>query len=255
MLLDVVALAGDVRCNNGAIGQLDTGRLALTRVGLLGLDDTNTQTDALERGTPVVGEGRGDGVARALALSAALEDLVYRRGAGCRCGKGARSKRGKDGRWRGRRRRRRQARAHERGGGGCCCCEGATSRGGEEVANDGADHFCCWFGRLGGPIGVDGVKCRWRSNPHSLVVVVFLSWLEKSFGKNGAPSFRQLGHRRGAGAGQDMASRGALALTVYSGFSASHMPILSGCRPPVLVLNSPAKAVLLQWFWLSRPPP
>lgn len=76
VLLDVVPLAGDVGRDDGARRELDTRRLALARVGLLGPDDADAEADALERGAVRVGEGRGDGVAGALALADAAEDLV-----------------------------------------------------------------------------------------------------------------------------------------------------------------------------------
>lgn len=85
MLLDIVSLTGDVRRDDGARRELDTGRLSLARVGLLGSDDADSQAHALERRAVRVGQGRGDGVARALALADAAEDLVERRGEG-RCG-------------------------------------------------------------------------------------------------------------------------------------------------------------------------
>lgn len=76
VLLNIVALAGEVRSDEGARGKLDTGRLALARVGLLGPDDADTQADSLEDRAPRVGEGRRDGVAGALALADAAQDLV-----------------------------------------------------------------------------------------------------------------------------------------------------------------------------------
>lgn len=76
VLLDVVPLAGDVRRDDGPRRELDTRRLALSGIGLLGPHDADTETHALERGAVRVGEGRGDGVASALALADAAEDLV-----------------------------------------------------------------------------------------------------------------------------------------------------------------------------------
>lgn len=87
MLLNVVALAGDVGRDDGARRELDTGRLTLTRVGLLGLDDTDTQADALEGRAVRVRQSRRDGVASALALAAAAQHLVDCSWAGGRCGK------------------------------------------------------------------------------------------------------------------------------------------------------------------------
>ena len=84
VLLDVVALAGDVGGDDGAGGQLDTGRLSLARVGLLGSHDTDSQAHALEGRGAGVGQRRRHGVTGALALTASAEDLVQRRGAGGR---------------------------------------------------------------------------------------------------------------------------------------------------------------------------
>jgi hypothetical protein len=85
VLLDVVALAGDVGGNDGSRGQPDTSDLALTRIGLLGLDDTDTQAHTLHGGSFGVGQSGRDGVASALALSCAAQDL-HERGVsgGCR---------------------------------------------------------------------------------------------------------------------------------------------------------------------------
>lgn len=122
VLLDVVALAGDVGGDDGAGGQLNTGRLALARVGLLGAHHAHAQAHALERRAARVGERRRDGVARALALADAAEDLVQRRRAGgCR----------------------REAAEGGHGESGRCGDGGGdrpAGRGGEEVAEDGADH-------------------------------------------------------------------------------------------------------------------
>ena len=82
VLLDVVTLAGDVRRNDVPAAQLDTGNLALSGVGLLGTHDTDTQAHALLRRALRGGQGRGGGVARALALAAAAKNLVE----GCRTG-------------------------------------------------------------------------------------------------------------------------------------------------------------------------
>lgn len=127
VLLDVVSLAGDVGGDDGARGQLDTSRLALARVGLLGADHAHAQAHALERRAARVGQCRRDGVARALALADAAEDLVQR----CRAG--------------GSRREGAEGGHGETGGCGDGGGEGPAGRGGEELAEDGADH-----GGLGG---------------------------------------------------------------------------------------------------------
>lgn len=76
VLLDIVSLAGDVRRHDGPRRQLDTRRLALARVGLLGPHDADSQAHALEGRAVRVGQGRGDGVACSLALADASQDLV-----------------------------------------------------------------------------------------------------------------------------------------------------------------------------------
>lgn len=70
VLLDVVALAGDVGGDHAAVGEADTGGLALARVGLLGPRDAHLQTDALHLRAARVGQSRGDGVAGSLRLTA-----------------------------------------------------------------------------------------------------------------------------------------------------------------------------------------
>lgn len=72
VLLDVVALAGDVGRDDAAAREAHAGRLALARVGLLGPRDADLEAHALELGGADLREGRGDGVARALGLAAAL---------------------------------------------------------------------------------------------------------------------------------------------------------------------------------------
>lgn len=72
VLLDVVALAGDVRGDDLAGREPDTGRLALARVGLLGPRDAHLNADAPHEGALLLGERGGHGVPGLLALSAAL---------------------------------------------------------------------------------------------------------------------------------------------------------------------------------------
>jgi hypothetical protein len=76
MLLDIMTLARHICRHHGARRKLDTRRLALARVGLLGPHDAHAQTDALLCGIVRVGECRGDGVAGAFALACTAEDLV-----------------------------------------------------------------------------------------------------------------------------------------------------------------------------------
>lgn len=76
MLLDIMSLARDIRRNHRARRKLHTRRLALTGIGLLRPHDTDTQTNALEGRAVRVGQRGGDGVARALSLSDAAQDLV-----------------------------------------------------------------------------------------------------------------------------------------------------------------------------------
>lgn len=85
MLLDVVALSRNVRRNYIARAQLDTGDLALARVGLLGPHDTHAQADALLRRALRRSQRRRRGVASPLALPRPAEYLVQRRIEG-RCG-------------------------------------------------------------------------------------------------------------------------------------------------------------------------
>lgn len=72
VLLDVVALTGDVRRDDLAGREPDTRRLALARVGLLGPRDAHLHAHALHEGALLLCEGGGDGVPGLLALSAAL---------------------------------------------------------------------------------------------------------------------------------------------------------------------------------------
>lgn len=122
MLLDVVPLAGDVGRDDGARRQLDSGRLALPGVGLLGADDADAEADALQGRAVCVGEGGRDGMAGALALPDAAEDLVQGRGAR------ARGREGGDMAQRGR----------ERTGEGGCGGRAGRACGEEEAADDGA---------------------------------------------------------------------------------------------------------------------
>lgn len=72
VLLDVVALAGDVRRDDLAGREPDTRRLALARVGLLGPRDAHLYAHALHEGALLLGERGGHRVPGLLALSAAL---------------------------------------------------------------------------------------------------------------------------------------------------------------------------------------
>lgn len=144
VLLDVVALAGDVGRNDSARRELDTGRLSLARVGLLGLDDTDTQADALEGRAVCVGQGGRDGVASALALAAAAEHLVDGGRAGGCCGKWRCCSR-QDGRLCEEARGARQHRGRRE--------ERAASRRGEQLSYYRADH--CEICGCGCPIGWD----------------------------------------------------------------------------------------------------
>jgi len=72
MLLDVVALAGDIGCDHAAGRQTDTRRLALTGVGLLRSRDTDFQAHALLLRTKRGRQSGRDSVARSLRFSAAL---------------------------------------------------------------------------------------------------------------------------------------------------------------------------------------
>jgi hypothetical protein len=74
VLLDVVALAGDVGCDHSTRAQAHTGRLALTRVGLLGPRDAHLEADALLLRRLRLGESWGHSVTGALAGSAFLYD-------------------------------------------------------------------------------------------------------------------------------------------------------------------------------------
>lgn len=70
VLLDVVALAGDVGGDHAAGGEADTGGLALARVGLLGARDADLEADAFLLRAVHVGQRGGDGVAGSLRFAA-----------------------------------------------------------------------------------------------------------------------------------------------------------------------------------------
>jgi hypothetical protein len=72
VLLDIVALAGNVRRDHASAGQAYTCRLTLARVGLLGTRDTDFQANTLLLRRVRLGQGRGDGVTRAFARAAFL---------------------------------------------------------------------------------------------------------------------------------------------------------------------------------------
>lgn len=72
VLLDVVALAGNVRGNHTTAGQTHTGRLALARIGLLGAGDADFEAHAFLLRAYRIGKGRGDGVACALRFTTSL---------------------------------------------------------------------------------------------------------------------------------------------------------------------------------------
>ena len=72
MLLDVVALARDKGCHDTARGKPDTRRLALARVGLLGLGHAHLETHALEHGAFLLRQRRRDGMASPAGFSTAL---------------------------------------------------------------------------------------------------------------------------------------------------------------------------------------
>ena len=79
VLLDVVALAGEVGGNDTPRRQLDAHRLALARVGLLGPRDAHLEADAPERrGLDRRVRGRY-GVSRSSGLAAALRPSVSKR--------------------------------------------------------------------------------------------------------------------------------------------------------------------------------
>lgn len=56
VLLDVVALAGDVCCDGLSCGQAHTCRFPLTRVGFLGFRDADFDADAFALGVVALGE-------------------------------------------------------------------------------------------------------------------------------------------------------------------------------------------------------
>ena len=72
MLLDIVALAGDVGRDDLAARQPHAGGLSLARVGLLRPRDAHLHAHALEHGRFDGGQGGGHGVAGSLGFSAAL---------------------------------------------------------------------------------------------------------------------------------------------------------------------------------------
>lgn len=76
MLLNIVTLSRDVGGNDGSRRKLDTRRLALTRVGLLGTNDTDTKAHALKSRTVGVCQCGRNCVTRALALSHTAQNLV-----------------------------------------------------------------------------------------------------------------------------------------------------------------------------------
>lgn len=72
VLLDVVALAGDVRRDGLARSQAHTCSFSFSRVGLLGSCNTDFDADAFALGVLVVGQGGGDGMASSAIFTAAL---------------------------------------------------------------------------------------------------------------------------------------------------------------------------------------
>lgn len=94
VLLDIVALAGDVGADDTPGAEPDFCRLALARVGLLGLGDADLQTHAFHLGPLGGRQRRRHRVARLLGRpSARLADLVQRHGLRSRggehaCGRG-----------------------------------------------------------------------------------------------------------------------------------------------------------------------
>lgn len=76
VLLDVVALAGDVSRDHAAAGQAHAGRLALARVGLLGPRDADLEAHALLLRRPRVRQRRRHRVPRALRLAASLVGTI-----------------------------------------------------------------------------------------------------------------------------------------------------------------------------------
>lgn len=75
MLLDVVALAGDVGRDGLAGGQAHTRRLTLARVGLLGPRDADLDAHALALRVVAAGQGGRDCVAGSAGFAAALEEI------------------------------------------------------------------------------------------------------------------------------------------------------------------------------------
>ena len=73
VLLNVVAFARDDGRDLSPVGEPNTRRFALARVGLLGARDADSEAHALHLGAVGAGEDGGDGTSCLLALPAALE--------------------------------------------------------------------------------------------------------------------------------------------------------------------------------------
>ena len=78
MLLYIMALSGDIAVDHSPRTQSDSGRLALGRVGLLGLRDTDFQADALELWGARGRHGWRGLLTCALGLAAPVGNLVER---------------------------------------------------------------------------------------------------------------------------------------------------------------------------------
>lgn len=76
MLLHIVALTGDIRRDDTARTQTHTRRLALSRIGFLGLGRADLETDALERWAVRRRERRRHRLALGLRNSTSLRSLV-----------------------------------------------------------------------------------------------------------------------------------------------------------------------------------
>lgn len=76
MLLDIVSLSGDIGRDAPPSAETDTGSLAFAGVGLFGTGNADFEADAFELRGEIFGQGGRDGVAGALGLAAAAEDLV-----------------------------------------------------------------------------------------------------------------------------------------------------------------------------------
>jgi hypothetical protein len=86
VLLDVVALAGDIGGDRTSGRQPHTGGLALARVGLLGPRDADLEADSLPLRGKDLGQGGGDGVAGSLGFPAALLTRLFQlANASCWC--------------------------------------------------------------------------------------------------------------------------------------------------------------------------